>query len=88
MAYLISYDLRYPGRDYTRLTAEIGALGTCVKPLESVWIVDSTLDVQTIIARLNAVDMTDSLLVIRVNNPWWSIGLDQRIVTWMQQIVN
>lgn len=87
MVYLISYDLRAPGRDYPGLISEIKSLGTTAKPLESLWVVDSTLDAQTIVSKLKALDLTDRLLVIHIDNPWWSVGLDQRIADWMKQII-
>ena len=39
MIYLITYDLRKPGRDYTSLYDAIKQLGDTNHPLESVWLV-------------------------------------------------
>lgn len=87
MVYLISYDLKYPGRDYTRLISEIKSLGSWAKPLESLWLVDTYLDTISIVSKLSALDLTDKLLVIRANNPWRSVRLDQDVANWMQQKV-
>lgn len=87
MVYLISYDLKYPGRDYTRLISEIKSLGSWAKPLESLWLVDTYLDTVSIVSKLSALDLTDKLLVIRAINPWRSVRLDQDVANWMQQKV-
>ena len=88
MVYLISYDLRAPGRDYSNLISEIKSLGSWAKPLESLWLVETTLDTQTVVSRLNALDLTDRLLVIHVSTPWRSVGLDQEVVDWMKRAIS
>ena len=88
MVYLISYDLRAPGRDYSQLISEIESFSSWAKPLESLWLIETTLDTQTIVSRLNALDLTDGLLVIHVNTPWRSVGLDQRVVDWMNRAIS
>ena len=37
--YIVSYDLKNPGRDYTALYDAIKSIGEWQHPLESVWIV-------------------------------------------------
>lgn len=87
MVYLISYDLKYPGRDYTQLISEIKTLGLWAKPLESLWLVDTHLDTASMVSKLSALDLTDKLLVIRANIPWRSVRLDQDVANWMHQKV-
>lgn len=87
MIYLISYDLKYPGRDYTNLISEIKSLGNWAKPLESVWLVDTNIDILSIVSKLRSLDLTDKLFVVHVSNPWRSVGLDQIVADWIQNRV-
>ena len=44
--YLVSYDLICPGKDYTTLLNYLRTYGTRAKPLESVWLLKSSLGVE------------------------------------------
>lgn len=85
MIYLITYDLRVPGQNYSDLIKEIKAIANgWAKPCESTWIVKSSLTTEEIVKRLNAIDATDKVVVITVSTPWWSSGLDTEVLDWMR----
>lgn len=63
---LIAYDFGGPenSASYSALIAKIKTLGSCVKPVESFWLVDSALDCVTIRNILGPfLDNNDRLLV-------------------------
>lgn len=66
--YIISYDLKVPGRDYTSLYDAIKNLGDWQHPLESTWVIASeTHDQNTIYNNLKAtMDQNDLLLIFEV----------------------
>lgn len=75
--YLISYDLRKPGRNYADLHEAIKSFGTWAHPLESLWAVVSNLSSQQIRDfLLTKMDANDGLLVVKSANSgaWSSVG--------------
>ena len=84
MIYLITYDLRVPGQNYSDLIKEIKVIANgWAKPCESTWIVKSSLTSEAIVNRLTAIDATDKVVVITVSIPWHSAGLNKDVVQWM-----
>ena len=84
MIYLITYDLRVPGQNYSDLIKEIKDVGTdWAKPCESTWFVISSLTPEAISNRLTAIDATDRVVVITVSRPWWTEGLKKDVLDWM-----
>lgn len=67
--YIISYDLKIPGRDYTSLYEKIKGLGDWQHPLESVWLLATdTYDEDSIYRELKpTLDNNDLLLILKVN---------------------
>lgn len=89
MLYLITYDLRQPGRDYAPVYAAIKALSTgeWCRPLESVWIVKSGLDVNDIYRRIKPlVDESDRFLVAGItdNIAWY---LDEKVSDYLETLL-
>ena len=90
MLYLITYDLRTPGRDYTDLTKRLKAIGA-IAVLQSTWLFasnDTSANVRDAIARDGRLDANDGLLVTEQhNNAAWRGGLmaDDNIVKAMYQ---
>jgi hypothetical protein len=84
--YLISYDLRAPGRDYSKLHAAIRHLANGYsKPLESVWLIRSTLAASELRDDLQKhIDGNDGLLVIQVVAHWGTLGVAADHTTWMR----
>ena len=69
MVYLITYDLKAPGRDYNALYEEIKLIGETFHPLESVWFVKSTLKANDIYTKLRLkIDDNDSFFVVNITN--------------------
>lgn len=65
--YLISYDLRKPGQNYTSLYEVIKAFGDWQHPMESLWAICSNEKANDIYAKLRPnIDGNDSLLVVRL----------------------
>ena len=64
MVYLITYDLHRPGQNYTGLHLALKGLGEWAHPLESVWLVNSSLSATDIYNRLAPeIDKNDNILV-------------------------
>lgn len=64
--YVISYDLKNPGRDYTSLYDAIKSLGEWQHPLESTWLIYTKEDADTITTTVRGngnMDSNDLLFV-------------------------
>jgi len=70
MIFLITYDLRTPGRNYNLLYDAIKELGDNNHPLESVWFVkNDILDPLTITRKLKEhMDNNDLIFVVEISN--------------------
>lgn len=89
MYFLVSYDLRAPGRDYSRLAGALKNFTICRRCLESVWIIgwQSQSDFPTMeIARYlkQFMDPNDKLLVVALSGDWASIGLKAEDCEWIR----
>ena len=84
--YLVTYDLRKPGRDYTKLFEAIKSLtNSWWHCLESVWIIRHNGSASTIMNALKAhVDSNDKLFVVDVGSNWSSYNLDQECNDWLR----
>lgn len=85
--FLVSYDLRKPGRNYDELIKAIKALGSWCHPLESVWLLDLSREFTTTII-INAlkkhIDANDQMLVILTEAKVWStVNVDDAAVKWL-----
>lgn len=68
MVYLITYDLRVPGRDYTSLYNAIKEYSDWQHPVESTWFISSGLQANDIYDYVRQfIDNNDRLLVIQVD---------------------
>ena len=86
--YLITYDLRAPGRDYPNLFEGIKKLANgWAHPLESVWLVRSGLTQSSIRDALkDHLDANDVLLVFEVKpDQWASFNLSPTQVDWLKK---
>jgi hypothetical protein len=84
--FLVSYDLRQPGRSYAALHQAIKALGSWAHPLESVWTVQSSLSaVQIRDSLVRHIDRNDGLLVTRLAGEaaWHGIN-HQEVENWLR----
>ncbi|MXS74720.1 hypothetical protein CSIV_04280 [Microbacterium sp. CSI-V] len=69
-SYIVTYDLRAPGRDYQPLYAYLNSLPYAVRPLESVWLVETTLspfELRDALAKV--ADANDGILVVHACTP-------------------
>lgn len=85
MVYNISYDLNKPGQVYDELYETIEGLGDCIHPLDSTWLVSTSLSAEDIRDRLiTVVDKTDALLVNKASVPgaWFNLAPDD--TAWLK----
>lgn len=85
--YLISYDLLSPTtfNNYTVIGNAIQSFDIWAKPLESLWLIKTTLTAQQIYNYLiKYIRPSDKLLIIHVDNDWISINLSNEVIKWMQ----
>lgn len=67
MIYLITYDLKTPGKDYNVLYDKIKSLGDNFHPLESTWFVKSNSSAESISTYLRTVmDTNDYVFVVEI----------------------
>ena len=80
MNYLVSYDLNKPGKDYSGVhkAIESASAGVWCKPLESVYVIRSSLTAQAIYNKICPfLDTSDRILVIEVTgNSYWYLEKD------------
>jgi hypothetical protein len=70
--YLVTYDLRQPGKDYAPVHAFLKQFAYC-KDLESVWLLDTNWSAQQIRDGLNQrIDKNDKNFVVRLTREWGS----------------
>ncbi len=89
MTYLVSYDLNKPGKNYGDLYDAIKAASTgkWCKPLESVYIIESSLSALSIYNKLApCLDSNDRILVIEVKGQsYWY--LDKEVSDYLQEML-
>ncbi len=85
MVYNISYDLNEPGQDYDELYETIEDLGDWIHPLDSTWLVSTSLSAEEIRDKLEiVVDDTDALLVTKATTPGAWLNLSDDESAWLQ----
>lgn len=89
MTYLVSYDLNKPGKNYNDLYDAIKAssTGKWCKPLESVYIIESSLSALSVYNKLTpCLDRNDRILVIEVKGQsYWY--LDKKVSDYLQELL-
>jgi hypothetical protein len=84
--YLISYDLRQPGKDYATLHNHLKSYDTWAKPLESVWLIKSGLSYTEIRNAVRLyIDTNDKILIVDVTgrSAAWN-NLADNVSTWIK----
>ena len=75
-AYVLSYDLRQPGRNYAGLFSAIKSAPRWAHVLESTWVIWSPKSAEHILGVLTPhIDANDGLVVLRLASPaegWWA----------------
>lgn len=83
--YLISYDLRQPGRNYDELYEAIKAVGSWWSCLESVWIVKSEFSAIQIRDHLTPkIDRNDKLLIAELTGQAAWFGFNDQCSSWLR----
>lgn len=83
--FLITYDLRQPGRNYDDLYDRLRAYGTWAHPLESVWLITTNQNAVQIRDYLTEViDQNDRLLVVAATRPGAWRHLAPEVSEWLQ----
>lgn len=87
--YVISYDLKNPGREYDNLFNTIKTLdGEWKHPLESVWLLYTTMDANKISDALrkdDIMDTNDLLFVCQLNAEDRQGWLDATVWQWIRE---
>ena len=85
--YLISYDLKKPGRNYDDLYKRIKSYTTWAMITESTWAVVSAKTAKEVFTHIQgALDNNDILFVITVGGTaWWSNNLPDDVVAWLKK---
>jgi hypothetical protein len=86
--FIISYDLRKPGRNYESLYKAIKSV-PYAHPLESVWLVQHGGPATVIRETLKAhIDKTDGLMVIEFTEgaDWALFGINKPSSDWIQSV--
>ena len=83
--FVISYDLKAPGRDYAPLYSAINGLGEWQHPLESTWVVETAKNENQIFEALKpTLDDNDLLLIFKVYAEARQGWLAKSFWDWMQ----
>ena len=85
--YIISYDLIRPEKDYARLITHLNGYAKWARPLESVWLIKSSLTAEQVRNAARAhLDANDKMVVIDVTKraaAW--VNLSQEVSTWIHE---
>lgn len=85
--YLISYDLKKPGQNYSELYDEIKALGDWRHPMESTWVVFAG-DTNTVEIRerlKQKMDQNDSVFVVDITSADYAGWLPSTFWDWFKK---
>lgn len=86
-AYLISYDLNAPNKNYKKLYEAIKNIGTWWHYLDSTWIVSSDESIDSIGEKLNKeIDKDDSLLIVEIKDNCYG-WLPEKAWDWIERNV-
>ena len=85
--YVISYDLKKPGQDYTELHEAIKNIGSWWHHLDSTWLVDTDLTPEQIWQKLDGKIDQNDLLLIHALKPGSQGWLTQKAWNWISKHV-
>lgn len=84
--FVITYDLRKPGRDYSSLYSAIKKCGIWCHPVESTWFIHTDETAVAIRDRLHAtMDANDKVIVAKASAPGAWQGLPADASDWLKQ---
>ena len=85
--YLICYDLKKPGQNYSELYDEIKSLGDWRHPMESTWVVH-TEGLSTVVIRerlKKKMDLNDSVFVVDITTSDYAGWLTNTFWEWFRK---
>jgi hypothetical protein len=84
--HLVSYDLKAPGKDYNNLIHFLKSATLWAKPLESVWLIKTSLSASDFRNQINLhVDKNDKVLVLNVTGDnWATFNIDTQVTDWIK----
>ena len=86
--YLVSYDLRTPGKDYTTLWTAIQGYVDCCRALASQWLICADATAEEVRTHLlGFIDKNDCLFVSEVNLNHAG-RLDEPVVKWLRSALH
>jgi len=84
LLYAITFDLNKAGQDYNSLYQAIRDLGPTIRPLQNLWIAQTTKSATEITELLmRVIDSNDRLFVVRVNAGQWDCYMLQSDINWI-----
>lgn len=87
--YLISYDLGKPETriEYGQLASNFKKLFiTWARPVESVWIVKTDMNVEQIRDAIKKIlDSNDKLVVVEMSGSWGTYNISKEVTDWMKK---
>jgi len=85
MLYMISYDLKMPGRDYSALYATIKGCGAWWHYLGSTWIVKTSQTISDVATLLRStIDQNDSIIIVDITGRTRDGWLPQKAWDWIR----
>ena len=85
MVYAITYDLKTPGQDYSVLYNKIQNLGTAIRPLQNLWLLDTSSSLDYVRDNLKSViDQNDSIFVVQLYRGSYSAWMSRDAHSWIE----
>ena len=86
MIYLVTYDLNKEGKDYNSLYDKIKSIGPWFHPLESVWFLKSSDNVNNITEQIRTtMDVNDHIFVVNISNQDRQGWLPKTAWEWLRE---
>ncbi len=86
MILLVSYDLKVPGRDYTKLYETLKSASSWWHYLESTWLLSTNDPIETWSDKIHAaIDANDIFFIVDITGKPYSGWLPPKAWEWIQQ---
>jgi predicted NAD/FAD-dependent oxidoreductase len=86
--HMISYDLHKPEKNYEKLEEAILSLGSAIRPLYSLWFVETQLSTREARDYLKKfIDTDDRILVMRASKDWATMRIDKTYTGWLKVLI-
>ena len=85
MVYIITYDLKKTGQDYDALYKKIMSLGQTSHPLQNLWLLSSSFNVDSVRDQIKTViDSNDSVFVAQLYKGSYSAWMNVEAHKWLE----